>query len=272
MSYIGNRPDTNILYYALGIDRFNGTGSQTVFNLSRELGQDLDAQVIVDNVIQEPGASYAYTISANVLTFTEAPPVGTNSIQVIFRTQNVVSPYTDITPEQIGFQSITEDKVATSAITETKIGAGAVTETKIGTGAVTNNKIGSLSVTEAKLGNGAVTNEKIGTGAVTSSKIGNGAVGTNQLASGVSINITGGSISGITDLAVSDGGTGGSDASTARSNLGLTVANGYQIPSLGVILWTGAIESIPSGWLQCNGTLGTPNLPTYNSYVWIMKS
>ena len=50
---------------------------------------------------------------------------------------------------------------------------------------------------------------------------GNLELGSMAVQGNTSVNIDGGSITGITDLAVADGGTGASNASTARTNLGL---------------------------------------------------
>ena len=35
---------------------------------------------------------------------------------------------------------------------------------------------------------------------------------------------------------------------------------GYTMPSGGIIMWSGAVSAIPTGWALCNGSNGTPNL------------
>ena len=52
----------------------------------------------------------------------------------------------------------------------------------------------------------------------------------------------------------SEGGT------TYSASVTQVVSLASSIPSGGIILWSGVANAIPSGWLLCNGTNGTPNL------------
>ena len=47
---------------------------------------------------------------------------------------------------------------------------------------------------------------------------------------------------------------------TQVATLNTQVSGLSSIPSGCIIMWSGSIVSIPSGWLLCDGTLGTPNL------------
>ena len=67
-------------------DSFSGDGSTTAFTMSRSVLLVTDIEVFVDNVQQEP--TIAYTVSTTTLTFTEAPPNGTNNVYVIHRSGN----------------------------------------------------------------------------------------------------------------------------------------------------------------------------------------
>ena len=67
------------------IDEFNGNNNTTEFTLTRTpaASQAANFAVFVDNVYQRYGSSYAYTVTGSTITFTSAPPTGTNNIQVI---------------------------------------------------------------------------------------------------------------------------------------------------------------------------------------------
>ena len=62
-----------------------------------------------------------------------------------------------------------------------------------------------------------------------------------------------------TNLPITSGGTGASTAAGARANLDVAQAI-YSVPAGGIIIWSGSQASIPTGWLLCNGSSGTPDL------------
>jgi len=64
---------------------------------------------------------------------------------------------------------------------------------------------------------------------------------------------------------ISKGGTASATASAARTALGLAIGTdvapqAYAVPAGGIIMWSGSIATIPTGWLLCNGSSGTPDL------------
>jgi hypothetical protein len=90
MSYIGNTAQNQS--YAPGIDYFSGNGSTVAFTLSRPVNVAAEMLVFVANVPQNP--STAFTVSGNTITFTSAPPAGTNNIWVEYTSliTNLITP------------------------------------------------------------------------------------------------------------------------------------------------------------------------------------
>ena len=77
MSYIGAEPTTA----SFPFDQFSGNGSTTAFTLTYAPASTTSIVVAVSGVVQNPNT---YSVSGATLTFTGAPPSGTNNIAVLF--------------------------------------------------------------------------------------------------------------------------------------------------------------------------------------------
>jgi uncharacterized protein YaiE (UPF0345 family) len=84
MAYIGNTQLNQ--NYVPAVDFFSGNASTTAFTLSRPVASVAAIQAVISNVPQDPGT--AYTVSGNTITFTSAPPSGTNNVYVYYTSPN----------------------------------------------------------------------------------------------------------------------------------------------------------------------------------------
>jgi len=286
----------------------SGTWGQTT-NTNLQI---IDRMVSQAGTITLSGTTHTLTVSDGtlsdgqygVLVFAGSPS-GTNTVTIspndakrTFIVRNTTAQSVVLTQGSGGNVTITSNNSA--IVYCTGVGAGSavvnitsafLTTSNIGTSVQawdTNlDQIAALSVTDGNfiVGNGSAWVAENGATARTS--LGLGTIAT-QAANSVSI--TGGSITGITDLAIADGGTGSSTAAGARTNLELGTAatlnvgtsannivqlNGsaqlpavdgslltgiVAIPAGAILLWSGSTGTIPSGFVICDGTNGTPDL------------
>ena len=156
MSYIGNLPTSA----TFAIDSFNGDNSTVNFTLREAPVTTSSILVFVGGIRQHTDT---YSLSATTITFSEAPPTGTNNIQVLFLGLGA-SPHV---PSDFSVSTI---KIQTSAITGDKIGLTAITSNLIATGAVTGNKIGLTAINANNIVDATITNAKLATPGATTGK------------------------------------------------------------------------------------------------------
>ena len=196
-----------------------------------------------------------------------------------------------VTTAKIQNSAVTTDKLNALAVTEAKVAADAISTTKIVNNAVTYAKIQQTSGTDVVLGrstagagnveeiactaagrallddaDAAAQRTTLGLGTIATQGANNVTItggtlsGLTSITSATStlgtVTITGGTISNITDLAVADGGTGASNAATARTNLGVAIGTDVQA-------YDAALQSIAGLTTSADVTLYATGSDTY---------
>jgi len=144
----------NVVVYVIGdvysgesvlISNFSGNGTTTAFTLANNPGNENNTQVYIDGVYQQ---KTTYSVSGTTLTFSSAPPTGTNNIEVVMLTSTTVNTPAagSVVTASMADDSVTASKIVSSAVTTAKIADSNVTTAKIADDAVTIGKIADAAL------------------------------------------------------------------------------------------------------------------------------
>ena len=124
MAYLGNNPDA--YQYTVEVSRFNGTGACTEFQIPQDIDDAKGIEVLVNSVQQDPDNSY--TVTGGLITFFEAPSLGTNNILVLRREGTTFTRTQidagDILPNAVTTVAIADDSVTASKLADTAVTPG----------------------------------------------------------------------------------------------------------------------------------------------------
>lgn len=95
MPYIGNTPALDYISYA--VQNFTVTAGTTSYALDYSVANENDIRLVINNVIQRPGASFAYSATGTTLTLTSAT-LATDTMYAVFigRAVQTVTPPANI--------------------------------------------------------------------------------------------------------------------------------------------------------------------------------
>lgn len=117
------------------VQRFSGDGTQTDFSLSGTPGSENNTNIYISGVYQQKDT---YSLSGNTLAFGEAPPTGTDNVEVVFGAQAPIGVPADDTVDTI--------QIKDGAVTPAKMQAISVTKRLLG-----RNSAGAGSPEEVSL-------------------------------------------------------------------------------------------------------------------------
>jgi len=148
------------------------------------------------------------------------------------------------------------------AMSSVKVTGGAINGTPIGATSASTGAFSTLSSSGlATLSSLTTASATISGGSVNGTPIGASSASTgafSTLSTSGAATLTSAVLNGQLGLGGANYGTSGQVVVSQGAGSAPVWGSGF--PSGGIILWSGSVASIPSGWLLCNGSSGTPDL------------